>query len=493
MKTKTHTISFFKGFFYVAFLAVTTGLYGQISKSKTEKIDALINSYTSIKQFNGNVLVVKKGKSVFFKNYGLSDMELQVPNKRETKFRIGSITKEFTAVLTMQLIEQGKINLDSSLVKYLPWYNRETGSKIKIKHLLSHTSGLDNYTVNPEFYNMMAYFSGQPKEFAEKYCQYDKLLFEPGKEFRYCNTDYYLLGLIIEAVTGKTYPKALSENILNKANMHNTGIDSISPLLPNRAKGYDYTYDGYVNADPINMASSIYAAGAMYSTVDDLLRWQQALNSNVLLTKESKEIFFTPYIKNHGFGFFINKLKSGKIAIGHPGGINGFSSFMTHFKEDDITIILLDNSTTHRRGNLDNISIGIYAILLNEPYETPKTPITVALTETYKTKGVQPMLDQYFRIKNDPAFGQQKSDTFLNDFGYTLLQKGKTKESLTILKLAAEENPKSANVLDSYAEALRADNQYTASIDYYKRALSLEPNNKRFREEILKLEEQMKK
>ena len=268
MKTKTHTISFFKSFFYVAFLSVTTGLYGQISKSKTEKIDALINSYTSIKQFNGNVLVVQKGKSVFFKNYGLSDMELQVPNKRETKFRIGSITKEFTAVLTMQLIEQGKINLDSSLVKYLPWYNRETGSKIKIKHLLSHTSGLDNYTVNPEFYNMMAYFSGQPKEFAEKYCQYGKLLFE---------------------------------------------------------------------------------------------------------------------------------------------------------------------------------------------------------------------------------FGQQKSDTFLNDFGYTLLQKGKTKESLTILKLAAEENPKSANVLDSYAEALRADNQYTASIDYYKRALSLEPNNKRFREEILKLEEQMKK
>lgn len=269
--------------------------------------------------------------------------------------------------------------------------------------------------------------------------------------------------------------------------MRESGIDSIATILPNRAKGYDYTYEGYVNAIPINMASSIYAAGSMYSTVDDLLRWQQALDSDKLLTKESKKIFFTPFIKNHAFGFFVNKLKSGKTAIGHPGAINGFSSFMIHFEEDDITIILLDNSTVNRRGNLDDISSGIYAILVDEPFEKPKKVLTILLTETYKSKGVQTMLLQYQQLKNDQAYNLKKSDTFLNDFGYTLLQQGKVKESLVVLKQAVEENPKSANILDSYAESLKTDKQYKISIEYYKKALELEPGNKQFQNEIDKL------
>src|SRR5688572_9438277 len=320
MKAKTHFISFFAGLLAWAFSGFFPAhVYGQISENKAEKIDALINSYIDIKQFNGNVLVVQKGKSVFCKSYGLADLELGVVLKRETKFRIGSITKEFTSVLVMQLTEQGKISLDSSIAHYLPWYNKETGSKIKVKHLLSHTTGLEDYSKNPDFYKEMAYFSGQPKEFAEKYCQYQKLLFEPGTVFRYCNTDYYLLGLIIETVTGRTYGTVLRENILDKASMSNSGIDSISTILSNRAKGYDYTYGGYVNAALINVAASIYAAGAMYSTVDDLLRWQQALNGDMLLTNESKKLLFTPFAGNHAFGFFVNKLKSGKTAIGHPG------------------------------------------------------------------------------------------------------------------------------------------------------------------------------
>jgi CubicO group peptidase (beta-lactamase class C family) len=432
------------------------------------------------------------GKEVFGKSYGLSDFELGTPNKRSTVFRIGSITKEFTAVLTMQLVEQRKLSLDSTVTKYLPWYG-EIGSKIKIKHLLSHTSGLNNYTANPEeFYKEMAYFAKSPKEFAEKYLRHQKLLFEPGTKYQYCNTDYYLLGLIIEAVAGKTYEKVLRESILQKAGMKNSGIDSISTIISNRAKGYNYSYEGYVNAEPINMATSIYAAGAMYSTVDDLQLWQAALNGNMLLTDASKKLLFTPFINNHGFGFFVNKLKTGKRAIGHPGGINGFSSFMIHFEDDDITIVLLDNTTAHRRGNLDNMCSSIYSILLDEPYETPKKPINVELTDTYLEQGIQRTLDLYNKIKNDTNYDLKDSDTFLNNFGYTLLQKGKIKESLLTLKLAAEEFPNSANTLDSYAEALKTDGQYAMAIDYYNRAQKLDPDNEKFQEEISNLQKKFR-
>lgn len=465
--------------------------FGQIAAGKIQKIDSFMTSYVDIKQFNGNVLVLQKGKEVFEKSYGLADIELNVSNKRNTVFRIGSITKEFTAVLIMQLVEQGKINLDSSLIKYLPWFDT-IGSKIKIKHLLSHTSGLENYTLNSDFYKETAYFSESPKKFAEKYLKYNQLLFEPGTKYQYCNTDYYLLGLVIEAVTGETYEKVLQEGILKKANMPNSGIDSITTIIPNRAKGYEYGYDGYVNATPINMASSIYAAGAMYSTVDDLKNWQSALDGNKLLSMKTKELLFSPFINNHAFGFFVNKLKTGETAIGHPGGINGFSSFMIHFLESDITVILLDNTAVHRRGNLDNIGSGIYAILTDQSYEMPKMPISLILAETYRKEGITKMLAQYLQIKADTRYDLKKSDTFLNDFGYALLQKGKTKESILTLRLAVNEFPNSANTLDSYAEALKTDKQYAMAIEYYKKALELEPNNKRLQEEILELQRKNK-
>lgn len=462
---------------------------GQLSNDKVQKIDALVQSYAAIRQFNGNVLVTQHGKVVFSKSYGPADFELGIANDRQTRFRIGSITKQFTALLIVQLAEKGLVSLDSSFSNYLPWYDKQVAGKITVRHLLSHSSGLENYTQRPEFYPELAYYTGTPQEFGQKYCHYKTLLFEPGTKFNYCNTDYYLLGLIIEAVTGKSYADVLRENILDKAGMKNSGIDTLSVILPKRAKGYEYTYEGYVNATPINMAISTYAAGAMYSTVDDLLRWQKALEDNTLLTEAGRKTFFTPVINNHALGLYINKMKNGKTAIGHPGSINGFSSFMVRFKEDDIIVILLDNSATAKRGNLDNTSAGIYSIVMNESVVQPKMPVSVALTETYLQKGLQPTLQQYQQIKNDSAYNTGSSKVFLNNFGYMLLLKGRVKESLAVLKLAVEEAPQSANTLDSYAAALKADKQFGAAIDYYKKILVLDPGNKNAEEEIQALQQ----
>lgn len=475
----------------IAFLSLPLQIFGQVSKQKAQKIDELIKSYADIKQFNGNALVVKDDKVIFSKSYGLADQEWKIENSRSTKFRIGSITKTFTAMLIMQLVEKDLLKLDDKIDKYLPWYEKEIASSITIRNLLSHTSGLTNYTARLDFYKELALVSLTPKAFAEKYCQYKTLLFEPGSKFNYCNTDYYLLGLIIESVTGKSYAEVLKVNILDKAKMYNTGIDSAAAVLDKRAKGYNYSYQGITNSYPINMATSTYAAGAMYSTVDDLILWVNAWKGNKLLTEESKKVFFTPVIKNHALGLYINKMKNGKTAIGHPGGINGFSSFFIQYKEDNILIVLLNNQTLGV-GDLDNCSAGIYAILTDQHYELPKKPIDFVLTLVYIKKGVQQMLQQYQIIKNDTTYNLTKSESFLNNFGYTLLTDGRVKESLIVLRLATEEFPDDANTLDSYAEALKTDGQYAQSIDFYKRIILLDPSNKAAQDAIKELQRKLK-
>lgn len=463
----------------------------QLSKEKIQQVDALLRSYGAVKQFNGNVLVVQKGKPVFSKSYGYADFEWSIPNDKDTKFRIGSITKQFTAMLIMQLKQQGKLHLDSTVTTYLPWYRKETGDSITIRHLLMHTSGLKNYTERPDFRYTLAFSNLDPKAFAEKYCQAD-LEFKPGTKFKYCNTDYYLLGLIVEAISGKTYAQALQEMILDKAGMKHTGMDSIASLLPKRAKGYEYGFYGYENAIPINMASSTYAAGAIYSTAGDLMRWQKALEGTLLLNEENKKVYFTPGQGNYALGLYVNKTKDGKTVIGHPGSINGFAAFMIRFVEDSIVIILLDNTAAVRRVNLDNISLGIYSIMMGIPPEAPRTPVAVPLTETYLHKGVEAMTARYQAIKLDTSYDVSKANTYLNNFGYDLLTKRRVKESLMVLKLAAQEFPESANTLDSYAEALLANGQYKPAMEYYERVLKLEPGNKNASDQLEKIKVLMK-
>lgn len=483
-----NTLSLFIALFSLLYLPLHG--YGQITKQQVQKIDELLKSYAAIKQFNGNALAVKDGNVVFSKSYGLADVEWGIKNDRTTKFRIGSITKTFTAMLIMQLAEKKLISLDDRIDKFLPWYEKEVASKISIRNLLSHSSGLTNYTERTDFYKELALLTISPKAFAEKYCHYKTLLFEPGSQFRYCNTDYYLLGLIIESVTGKSYSEVLKKNILEKAGMQNTGLDSIAATLPKRAKGYNYSYEGFTNSYPINMATSIYAAGAIYSTVDDLMLWEKAWNENVLLSEESKKIFFTPVFNKHALGLFINKMENGKTAFGHPGSINGFSSFFIKYKEDNIFIALLTNQTSG--GDLDVPGSGIYSILTNQAYKMPKKPVEIALYQTYIENGIPQMLQQYQQIKNDTSYNIKKSKTFLNNFGYTLLTDNKVKESLVILKLATEEFPNDVNTLDSYAEALKTDGQNAKSLDYYKRILVLDPTNKPAQDAIKELQEKLK-
>src|ERR1044072_7260449 len=247
-------------------------LLAQDKSAKIQEVLALGHKY---RQFNGIALVAENGKVIYKQGFGMANMEWEIPNTPETKFRLGSITKQFTSMLILQLVEQGKIKLDAKLSDYLPDYRKDIGGKVTIHHLLTHTSGIPSYTGLPKFFEDVSRNPYKVSEFVKKYASGD-LQFEPGSKFSYNNSGYFLLGAIIEKVTGKPYEQVLKENILDPIGMKNTGYDHHNTIIPKRASGYTRTPDGYTNAAYLDM-SIPYAAGSLYSTVEALYLWDQAL------------------------------------------------------------------------------------------------------------------------------------------------------------------------------------------------------------------------
>ena len=278
---------------------IVTGIFNvSYGQAKVDKLDKLISAYAEYGKFNGSVLVAEKGKVIYKKGFGLADMEWNIPNQPDTKHRLGSITKQFTAMVIMQLVEQGKLKLDVPISAYLPDYPKKNGDVITIHHLLTHSSGTPNMTSFPGFIKNISRNSYSPVQLVNLFAD-STLQFEPGKKFAYSNSGYILLGYIIEKVTGKSYEQVLQENIFTPLKMNNTGYDHHRSVLKNRASGYEKNGRHYVNANFIDM-SVPYAAGALYSTVEDLYLWDQALYGNQLLRKENMDLLFTKHIPSGG-------------------------------------------------------------------------------------------------------------------------------------------------------------------------------------------------
>lgn len=446
------------------------------SQDKTQEISQYIQQYVDNDLFNGSALVIQNDKPLFQKSYGFANKEWNIANTTDTKFRIGSITKQFTAMLIMQLKQEGKLNLQEKITTYLPWYPKENGDKITVHHLLTHSSGLPNYTESADAMNDINTHSYSAEEIAKKYCV-GKLEFEPGTTFKYCNTGFYLLGIIVETLTKKPFTEVLQERILNPAGMKNTGMDAPENLVSNRASGYAYGFDGYTNADYINPATATYAAGGLYSTPQDLYLWQKALYGYQLISKESTEIMFTPNLGNYGYGLYIVKTKTDTI-IGHNGGLHGFSSSMLRFAKDKIIVILLDNTRVDKRGNLENITAGIVSILQNIPPASFLKSMQIAMTNQIEKNSGEELVALYKKLKNEKSgYDFSKAESFLNNLGYHLLLKNRVKDSVAFLKFATEEYPESSNTFDSYAEALLKDGQREKAIQMYRRSLALNPAN----------------
>lgn len=445
------------------------------SQSKVEKMDALMRQYVENRQFNGSVLVAENGKVVFKKGYGMANMEWNIDNAPDTKFRLGSITKQFTSMLVMQLVEKGKIKVNDKITTYLPDYPKTTGDKITVHHLLTHTSGIPNYTNFPGFFEKLSRDPYKPEAFLKQFSELP-LEFEPGSTFNYSNSGYFLLGVLIEKVTGKPYDQVLREQILTPLQMNATGYDLYEPILAKRAAGYEKKGTKYVNAAYLDMTIP-YAAGSLYSTVEDLYLWDQALYTDKLISASSKAILFTPFLSNYAYGWGVNKTKIGELKdslqmIGHSGGINGFNTIITRLPKDKHLVVLLNNTGG---APLGNIRTNLLNILYNQPVTPPKKSVADALRQTLLSSSLEKAVQQFNTLKTDKAYLLNEEE--VNSLGYELMAEGKMKEALAVFNLNVEAYPNSFNVYDSRGEANMKMGDKAASIKDYKKSIELNPRN----------------
>jgi CubicO group peptidase (beta-lactamase class C family) len=317
-------------------------------KPVVSEINEIMQARSRAGEFNGSVLVARQGHILYERGFGLANMEWNISNDVNTKFEIASMTKQFTALLVLQFVNEGKIKLDGHLSDYLPYYRKDTGSRVTIAELLSHTSGIPNFLAFPGFVD------GPPSrthyevvEFVKKYCSND-LRFEPGTRFDYGNSGYFLLGAILEQISGKSYEQLLRDRIFTPLGMKDSGYSRWETVIPRRASGYERSAAGFQNARYYDR-SIPFAAGGMYSTVDDLYLWDQALYGERLLPARLRDLLFKPNLENYGYGWNILIPKAGSPYAGeaipmHTGLVFGFQSVIARIPKHRELIVLLDNA-----------------------------------------------------------------------------------------------------------------------------------------------------
>ncbi|MBK6457754.1 MAG: beta-lactamase family protein [Gemmatimonadetes bacterium] len=310
-------------------------------------IDSVVTSFLKEGQAAGLSVAVVRGKDTLaLKGYGKADLELDVPTPRRAVYEIGSVTKQFTSVALLMLRDEGKLSLDDDFTKYLPDYPTN-GRRISVRRLLDHTSGIKGYTEMPEFGPMMV--RDLPKDSLVALFAKEPFNFEPGEREIYNNSAYFLAGLIIEKVSGKSYADFVKERIFDKVGMKDSYYCSESTIIKGKVKGYDMSPKGLVNKGFIRHTYP-YAAGSLCATAGDLLAWNRALHGGKVLPPSSYQELITPSSLNDGtklryaLGIALHEVRGHRV-IEHGGGINGFLSASNYFPDEDAVIVVLSNST----------------------------------------------------------------------------------------------------------------------------------------------------
>jgi CubicO group peptidase (beta-lactamase class C family) len=389
---------------FVSFVSAQNAATKPTDQEITTKVDEYMDAAVKIDGFSGSVLVARDGKPIVNKGYGMANIELGVPNSPQTIFRLGSITKQFTGMAITMLQERGKLSVDDSVCKYLAdcpaaW------KPITVKNLLTHTSGIPNYTSFPDFAKttilpitnaeMIGILKEKPLEFT------------PGEKFAYSNSGYYVLGEIIEKTSGKTYSDFLQENIFTPLGMKDTGYDNPLSIIKNRAAGYQRQAGKIRNASYMDMTVP-YSAGALYSTTGDLLLWDQALYTEKLVSRKSLDEIFSPFKNNYGYGWGIGK-KFERKEISHGGGIYGFATDISRFPDDKVTVVVLSNFQGAPAGKIGN---DLAAIVFGAKYEIPQERKEIAVDAKVLEKYVgeykidQPSITISILLEEGKLFGQ---------------------------------------------------------------------------------------
>lgn len=473
--------------FLTAFFLLSEFASAQIPTNKQiiAKADEYLKAAVKNDRFIGSVLIAKNGVPILNKGYGMANIELNVPNTPKTIFRTASLTKQFTSMAIMQLQERGKLKVSDPICKYLEDCPTAWQS-ITIRHLLTHTSGIKNFSSLPDWDEKLIIQPFTQTEVVKLFRDLP-LDFTPGEKHKYSNSGYYLLGLIIEKTSGKKYAEFVQENIFLPLGMKNTGIENPHEILQNRAAGYDWSLGSFANSRYMNMETAL-SAGSIYSTTEDLLLWDQALYTKKLVSQKSHDEIFTPFLSEYAYGWRTPK-RFNRQFIEHSGSINGFSSFILRVPSERLTIIILSNSD---KTSGTKAAINLASIYFGEPYKLPLPQISDVLAANIVQKGIEPALQLYQELKRTQADKYDFREHLLDELGWDLTENKRVKDAIEIFKLNAEIFPQSANAYDSLGEAYLLDENYDLALGRFKKFLELDPQNTHAQEMIRKVEEIMK-
>jgi CubicO group peptidase (beta-lactamase class C family) len=370
----------------------------QSQDASNTRLNEIIQSYVSDKQFMGTVLVARDHAVILDKAYGFANLEWSVQNTPTTKFRLGSITKQFTSACVFLLQERGKLKIDDPVKKYMPdapaaW------DKITIYHLLTHTSGIPSFTSFPDYHSTEA-TPVTPEQLVARFR--DKPLeFQPGEKWNYSNSGYVLLGYLIEKISAQTYEKFVQENIFTPLGMKDSGYDSNSKIIVHRASGYTPGKDGVQNAGYIDMTIPL-SAGALYSTTEDLLRWEQGLFDGKLVSPASLQKMTTPFLDDYACGVAVHVEKGHKL-IDHGGGIEGFNTQLSYYPDEKLTIIALSNLNGAAPGSIaTNLAATIHGEKVVLPSERKEIKLpTKTLAQYVGDYQLSPNFSLNIRLEGD--------------------------------------------------------------------------------------------
>ncbi len=335
------------------FAATCLASLAALFSTRADTIDDYISGQMGRLHIPGlSLAIIRDGRVIKVQGYGFANLELKAPAQKETVYEIGSNTKQFTAAAIMMLVEDGKIRLEDAITKYFP-DAPETWRVITIRHLLTHTGGIQNHVAVPHWLDVfktnLAFETTPARDELLRMFYKLPVEFQPGETWAYDNTGYYLLGIIIEKVSGESYWEFLANRIFKPLDMAATRSTDPQPIVPNRASGYEWKNDHFENR-PILLPAIAFSAGSLLSTVEDMAKWDAALYTERLLKKSSLEQMWAVAVANngadapfnYGFGWFVDSYHGHRL-IQHSGGTPGFSSAIYRFIDDRLTVIVLTN------------------------------------------------------------------------------------------------------------------------------------------------------
>ena len=458
------------------------------AQDKKTRLAEIMKAYHQYNMFDGAVLVAEKGKVVYKGAFGLANREWNIPNRTDTKFMIGSVSKPLTAVLVLIQMQKGLISLDNTVDSYLPEFKNKPAGGVTIRQLLSHTSGMPNYDIIPDFFPRISrqYFTRE--DYVKVYID-APLAFTPGTQYAYSSWGYFTLGYIMERVTHKSYDQLMKEDIFSKIQMNNSGSYYHTQVVPGRATGYDYSFGGYTSSD-FRDQSNTMGTGDIYSTVEDLFKFHLALTNHSLLNKELTDQMFTQGIKpaDYGFGWFNKQFKysaTDSVASNfHLGMTEGFISFIRRVPSTNSMVLILCNSSPT---DFFGITNNLFKVLYNQPVKL-KEPVHKRMEGYIEKEGVGKALVEYKRMKADTAH-YYIDWISMNFLAQQLLNLKRLDEAAAIAENNVNEFPEKDLINVTMGNIYLAQHRKQDAIRFFKKALEITPGYEEARNRLKELGE----